>query len=745
MAEQNNMDPQNATEVEGLCRIVESLVRDCEKYRDEQQAERLRAMEYYDGEMKDTPSDEGRSKVVSRDVRSEIKKILPSIVRIILGGDRVVEYLPVSQDDEGKAEQATDYVNYLALPESDGYSAIHDAIDDSLRLRNGIIKWWQDERTEVRTENHSGLDEMSFTLLAADDDVEVLEHSEVPTQTDQGMVKLHDCKIRRKKKIRKAKLAAIARENFLIHPDAIRIDESPIVGEYSRQRRSDLVAMGYDRKKIDSLPLAGTVNSDDIEEQTRRRDVMTRDELAQRAMQEVDYYDLLVRVDHDNDGIAELRRLVFAGGLQEKYLLKNDEWDELNYADIVCERRPHQWEGNSVTDDVAEIQRIKTVLLRQTLDNIYWQNNQQPTVQEGQIVNPEAVTNPTFGLPIRVKAGVDIRTVLAFNTVPFVADKSFQMLSYLDEEKHDRTGLSDGSAGLPPDALQNVTAKASAMIEQAGIGQTEMMVRTIAQSLKPVFKGLLKLIIQHQDMPRTVRLRGQWVTFDPRTWNADMDVTVNTGLGAGTRERDMMMMSVVTGLQEKIVTALGLGNPLVSMNQIYNGVAKTVEAAGLKSVEQYFTKPTPEAIQQFGQQQAQKPSPEQEKAQGQVMVEKAKGEVQAQLKNVEVQAEMAMADKKMQVETNKEREQRDADLVIKQAELEKETQAAIHQATIDAQANADKLRVEREKIASQERIKLAEIEANIMLERERMDREDARAERQQRADAQNRQFEGAVQ
>jgi hypothetical protein len=52
----------------------------------------------------------------------------------------------------------------------------------------------------------------------------------------------------------------------------------------------------------------------------------------------------------------------------------------------------------------------------------------------------------------------------------------------------------------------------------------------------------LKLIIQHQDQPRTVRLRGKWVEFDPRTWNVDMDATVNTGLGAGTRERDMMMM-----------------------------------------------------------------------------------------------------------------------------------------------------------------------------------------------------------
>jgi hypothetical protein len=66
----------------------------------------------------------------------------------------------------------------------------------------------------------------------------------------------------------------------------------------------------------------------------------------------------------------------------EKHLLSNEEWDEVPFADLIVERRPHQREGGSVTDDMAEIQRVKTVLMRQTLDNLYWQNNQQPIVQK---------------------------------------------------------------------------------------------------------------------------------------------------------------------------------------------------------------------------------------------------------------------------------------------------------------------------------------------------------------------------
>jgi hypothetical protein len=331
-------------------------------------------------------------------------------------------------------------------------------------------------------------------------------------------------------------------------------------------------------------------------------------------------------------------------------------------------------------------------------------------------------------LPIRVKPGLDVRAALGFNVVPFVADKSFQMLSYLDEEKHDRTGISDASSGMAPDALQNMTAKASAMIEQAGIGQTELMVRTIANCLKPVFRGLLKLIIQHQDKPRTVRLRNQWVEFDPRTWNADMDCTVNTGLGAGTRERDMMMMQFVLTMQEKLLAAFGPDNPFVKPDQLYNAVSKVVEAAGLKSPDMFFTKPDPQEIQALLQAQANKPSPEQEKIQGALQIEQAKGQVQLQL-----------ADKKMQVEASKEREQRDADLVIKQAELEKETQAKVHDAQLKAQADADKMALEREKMAMQERIELAKLAQQAALEREKMDRADANAEKDREAGIQQAQ------
>ncbi|WP_457660045.1 portal protein [Sinorhizobium medicae] len=649
---------------------VSQLVKDCENYRDELSVDRIKAMEYYDGIMKDTPADPNRSKVVSRDVRSAIKKVLPSVIRTILGNDKVVEYQPVNEGDEAAAEQATDYVNFVVFPESDGYDAVQDAAHDALKLRNGIIRWWYDKKRKVQVSKHTGLEEQALVQLVADDDVEVLEQEAYEEQIDtpQGPqpVKLYNVKIRRVSEYGCTKLAAVPLEEFLIHPDAISINDSPITGMKTRLRRSDLVEMGYDREKVDTFPASGSDIDEEEEEFTRRRDAFDENDSIVKALQEVDYYELYVKIDADDDGIAELRRMVFAGGLAEVNLLDDEEWDEVPFADLITERRPHQREGNSVTDDMAEIQRVKTVLMRQTLDNLYWQNNQQPIVQEGTISNPEAVLNPKFGQPIRVNQGIDVRGAIGYNTVPFVAEQSFGMLSYLDQEATDRTGISDASSGMAPDALQNMTAKASAMIEAAGVGQTELMVRTFAQGLKRVFQGLLRLVIKHQDKPRTVRLRNQWVTFDPRQWNADMDVTVNTGLGAGTRERDMMMMQVVGQQQEKLLAAYGpVNNPYVSAENIWNSVSRGVEAAGLRTPDLYFTKPTPEQIKQLEQAQANKPDPEMEKVKIKAQADQQKAQLDAQLQREKMQQEAQLETQRIQQEMALKRYQIEQEIQLK--------------------------------------------------------------------------------
>lgn len=641
---------------------VIDMVKEAEDFADHQSKDRLRAVQYYQGKMEDTPSEVGRSSITTRDVRSTIKKVLPSIVRTILGNEQVVEFQPVSQGDEAGAEQATDYINYVVMPETDGRQVIEDAIHDALLLRNGIIKWWWEEKKTSRVSSHSGLTDDQLAELVNDDAVEVLEHTEAPELIDGQPITLHDLRIKRIITEKGAKAAAVPRERFLIHPDAVSLDDSVLVGEKCKLRRSDLVAMGYE---FDAVMALSQEDGDDDIETDARRDAPEESDETHKPNELIDYYDVYVRFDEDGDGIAELWHMAFGGTLSEKNLLLKEEADEVQFADIKVMRQPHQWEGISVFDDTADIQRVTTVLTRQTLDNLYWQNNPQPIMQDGAVTNPEAVMNPEFGLPIKVKQGYDVRSALGFNQVPFVARESFAMLEYMDRQLEDRTGITDASAGLAPDALQNVTAKASAMMEQAGIGQTELMVRTAAVGLRRFFLGMLKLIIKHQDVARTIRLRDQWVNFDPRQWNAMMDCTINVGLGAGTRERDLAVVANVFGLQEKMFAAFGPDNPFVKPDNVWNTLSKMVQAAGLQSPEMFFTQPDPQEIAAKLEAQKNQPSPEMMKVQAQ----QAEAQAKLQLEQQKLQGDMQIAREKMQAEFQLSREKMDAEFQLKREQM----------------------------------------------------------------------------
>ena len=672
---------------------ISDMIGEAEKHADQMSKDRIRAVEYYQGIMKDTPSDKGRSAIVSRKVRAIIKKVLPSITRTILGNEQVVEFQPMAQGDEQGAEQATDYVNHVLIQECDLHRVIESAIHDAMLLRNGVLQVYYEEKLDARVSSHTGLPDDAFAQLVAESDVEVLEHSERQEVTDAGPLAVHDLKIKRMIKSRGVKAAAIPRERFLIHPDAVSLEDSALTGSKTQVRRSDLVAMGYEKDVIWNLPIGD--DNDDMERDIRR-DKVTGVSEAQRANELVDYYDLFIRFDQDGDGIAELRHMCFAGGTAEKNLLLDEEADDIQYVDLKVLSQPHQWEGISLFDDIEDIQRVETVLLRQTLDNLYWQNNPQPTAQRGAIENVDAVMNPEFGLPIWVKQGYDVNQALGFNQVPFVASNSFAMLEYMDNEAQERTGVTDASSGLAPDALQNMTAKASAMIEQQGIGQTEMMVRTIADGLRKFFRLILKQVIKHQDVPRTVRLRGEWVQYDPRSWNSDMDCTVNTGLGAGTRERDMQIMQVVMSAQEKLLAAFGPDNPYVKPDQVYSALTGLIQAAGLKSVDRYFTKPDPQEVQAKLEAMQNQPDPEQMKMQGQMQLEQAKMQL-------DVQKEQA----RMQADASKEREQRDADLIVSKAKMESDAQ--LEQMRMQSQSRLKEMEIawQREKLMLEQRLTLA--------------------------------------
>lgn len=679
--------------------------------------QRGKAIEYFRGEMKDVPSQVGRSKVTSHDLSDAIGWILPGLMRVFTASDTIGCYEPQTPKDEPFAKQATDYVNYVFMRECEGYRTLSQAFHEGLLFGNGIWKHWWDRSVEYETLDYTGLDDVAFTQLVMDDDVEVLQHTatvNVEAVTDPATGQqieqessTHDCKIKRVVRNGRLIVCSIPPEEFLIERGAKSIEDARFVCHRSMRTRQSLIDDGFPRKRVMDISSATDLESTEEKSARWNRVNPTRSTEADPLMVEVEVYETYLRCDYDGDGYAEWRKVVMASSGDGNQVLSNDEWsDDVPFSDAVPMPEPHRWNGRSLFDELEDIQKVKTVILRQTLDNLYLSNNPQRQAVQNQVINPDQLVNPSFGGIVWTKSTEAVRDL----DIQFIGDKSYKMLGYMDELSEKRTGVSRQSMALDPDALQNQTASGQMMAQSSAYAKIELYARNIAETgIKRLFQCLLKLIVRHQDRPRMIRLRDQWVEMDPRSWNSNMDVTVSVGLGSGSRDRDMGILQQIAAKQEMIIAQGGPNNGIVSLEQYSNTLRKIVETAGIRNPDGYFSEVTQDKLQEMQQSQQQQPNPEVEKAKAQIQIEQQKAMAQAQLEQQKAAAGIETQRQKNALDLQASREKAELEMQLMRdkaaAQLELERQKAAQ----DGQLRRDEMILEAQLTAEANRMK-AEME-----------------------------------
>jgi len=666
----------------------------------DREKDREKALDYYFGHLdKYIPVEAGKSKVVSRDTADTIGWILPGIMRVFTASDRMALAEPVGMEDIEFAKEATDGLNHVFWKENKGYEIVYSATWDALLTGNGVIKTYYDDTPVYRTSFHSNLteDQVAMLLYGEDSDEapEVLaqESRMASVMDDMGQmmqVPVYDLKIKRKKTDGKFIVEVIPPERFLIDQDATCTDEAAFTAHWERKTRSELVEMGYDKNLVAGIPEA---SRNQTPEEAARTLLNTGNE-PDSSMQLVDYYECFIRIDVDDDGEAELVRACFGGSASGR-LLDWEVWeDEHPFDDIPCEPIPHRWAARSIFDETADVVDIKTVLLRQGLNNTYATNNPQRFVT-GNIKNPDELHNPTFGGVVHGDIGSTVQDLV----VPFVAGHAFDAIAYQDEVIQRRTGVSRRSMALDGDTLQQQTATASNNDKDASYSQVELIARNMAEwGWKKVFRKLLRLMIKHQNRERDLMINGKSVKIDPRFWNADMDVTINVGLGTGSRERDLAMLTRILETQqvlsERFMMAGAAEEAIDMLQKILQTMVRMAETAGIKNPEDYYPEYTEEKIaelKQKMQEKAQQPDPK-------ASAEQAKAQADLEMSQQKMQADMQMAQQKMQF-----------DAQVKQMEMQAQ-----------AQGREQEMQIKREQLVAEMELKREQLQAELDLKREQM-------------------------
>lgn len=621
-----------------------------------------RPIKYLQGDMDQyIPHDEGRSGVVSHDVADTIGWMMPDIVRLFFAGDRIVDYQPQAPEDEEFTEQASDYINHVFLNDCRGYFVFWDAAHDGLSLRNGIMKAYWDDDPQYKTRDLSGLHEEQLQMLVNHPHVEVLEYSSETTvinaPEDGGEpveIPTHSVKIRQMTRQGRIKVVSVPPEEYLIDTQAKDIHDARFHCHRYLSTRSDLIKDGFDREKVEDVPMSVILDTE--EERLAREDDDDTTFLSprtDRAMETVEVHECYMLFDINDDGIAEWCQVIMAGGQDSRSILHWEEWgDPIPFVDLCPERVPHRFEGRSVYDQTHDVQEVKTVLLRGVMDNLYDIINPERVAIEKEVVNPDALLNPRYGEVHRVKTDIN-----AIKELPkqFVAAEAFSMLDYWDQMAQKRTGVSPMSAVMDPEKLQNQSATAANISQGQAHSKVELVGRNYKEGgMKDLFRIMLQLAVNHQDMPVTVKLRNKWVTVNPSMWNPEMDAVINTGLGTGNRERDLAFLFRILEIQKEIVSVMGPDNPVVKPSQVHNTLEKIVHGSGISSADMFFTEVPDEVMAKWWAQKQEEQKKAAQEMDGQTQAFVQVEQMKAQLKDQE--AKMKAAIDQMELEHKQEME-----------------------------------------------------------------------------------------
>ena len=628
--------------------------------------QRERAQSYFDGNV-DLEHEEGRSRVVSTKVRDVVRGAKPSLMRIFMANNKFVEFTPKGPEDVANAEQATAYCHWV-FNKVGGYNVLSNAIHDSLVKKVGLVKVWWNTETIAKNYTYENLSDQEVQVLVNKEGVEVVEHrQDIEMEMDEFGIDIernvHSMTITHKYEEGEMVIEGIPPEEFFIDGSAKSIDDAYICCHRSEKRAGDLIAMGFDPDVVENLSgtdedtLIGSVEKIQRFGQSIQDDEQVDNDPSMRLVLVTEAY---MRIDAEGDGIPTLHKFVCGGTGYE--VLEMEPWDKVPFADFHVDPEPHAFYGRSLAELVINDQDTTTSVLRGILDNVALVNTPRLEVNED-MVEMDDVLNNEIGAIIRSEQIGSVNPL----TVPFVAGSTLPALQYLDMLVEEKTGISKMSMGLNPDMLQNTSATAAALTAQAGAGQVEVMARNLAEGAKRLFQLMLHVAIKNSPDEQMMRLNGQFVPVDPAVWDSSMDMEINVGLGTGQEDAKAAALMQTFQTQQQIWQTYGPQNGLVSMTQMRNTLADTLELSGFNNVDRYYAPMNPEIEQQLMAQMQEQAAQEAQMSgeQGDPM---AQALIQAE--QIKAQASMQGQQMKMQGKMQADQIKMQADMQVKAAQMQ---------------------------------------------------------------------------
>ena len=548
------------------------------------------------------------SEFCSRDIKSTIKWMLPSLVEPFLGTDDPVDIRAVNIDDDEKAKKVQQLLKYQ-LQRKNAYPAfIESEWKDALKYNWCVAKvWWKREVERKRYKQMISSRDTEYVILLEQEEaagnVEIVDVKPLKEAPDIAILTFDKVTVTANNPV----VQYMSPDELRYTPDGRNVQDAKFIahrkivnGDYLKQKEAEGVYKNVDKAMRDYQNGSGDTRPDELQVLSNREldTIGTRLSDDDLASQQFELYECYLHVDYNNDGRFE-SIIVHAIGETPIRISKND-MDMAPFFHFSAESDPINAfnENEGFTDDLEQMQDLKTAIFRQIITNVAKNNSPQTFLNnnvdiDALINNDEYVLCDTTDNPAtQVSVGGQLP----------ISPLSMEVVQYAQNEIEAQSGSTRYNQGLDSNSLNKTATGITAILGQAEKRMKQMSRMFAENFIVPIFKYIILLNQKYMDQEQLIRLTNENIVITKDELNIDYDLIINVGLGPGTKEAMIQYLMVMINQIYPILAQAGLITP----NSWYNIVTELLEKMGIRNVANYILDPNSKEAAAFKAEQEEK-------------------------------------------------------------------------------------------------------------------------------------------
>ncbi len=514
-------------------------------------------------------------KFVSRDIANTVEYIMPDLMKLFNGSKQPVVIVGRTADDMQKAEVMQSLCNYQMAERNKAYLLNYNWFKEALYYGLGVVKarWDRVKRTDKHT-TYLYDDQYAKLVASGADIVKAEPVGTVDPITGYSLHKVtykHEVIERNEPVFENLKLS-----EFRYDPDARTIKDAAycihikdVTVDYLKRNERQGLYSNID-EAIDAY------KHDDYNELNTTHHDAGYNSGARRKVKLLEYWG---KIDMDDSG--ELNDVVVTLVGDSIISIQENTFKSYPFFTLTAILEPHQVMGRSIGELVKQVQNLKTVLVREMIENATRNNDRRVFLNTKNLDDAnQLITGDKF-------IGINGNPNEIINYEPFepLAPNTSELLQYAEREREINTGISEIKQGIIPSKMAT-TATFATLLYEAANARVQIIARIFAETgIRDLYAWLVDANQKFIDQQQVVRLTNKYLYIDTSSLqNIQFDLDVSAGLGTGANETKRQGLEALLQLSTSTLMQLGLSNA----DKVRNIVAEIITEIGFKDVGNYI-------------------------------------------------------------------------------------------------------------------------------------------------------------